>query len=96
MADVQNSTQGSAQDPAQTANTKSPLAGITRNKVIAVVAAVLVVVYGVSPVDLVNDLVPILGYIDDIAVAIAGIATIANLLSQRKQAKMVGRETIQG
>ena len=55
-----------------------------RNKIISVVVAVLVVVYGVSPADLVSDLIPIMGYIDDIAVAIAGIASIVNLLNARK------------
>src|SRR6266849_5500587 len=46
----------------------------------AKVVAVCVAVYALSPIDLIPDFVPVLGYLDDVIIVPAGIALVIRLI----------------
>jgi uncharacterized membrane protein YkvA (DUF1232 family) len=53
-----------------------------RTPVIAKVIAALVVAYALSPIDLIPDFIPVLGYLDDLIIVPLGIALCLKLIPQ--------------
>ena len=64
-----------------------------RTPVVARVLALLVAAYALSPIDLIPDFIPVLGYLDDIVLVPLGLALVIRLLpddvlaSAREQAQ---------
>jgi uncharacterized membrane protein YkvA (DUF1232 family) len=58
---------------------------------IARVVALLVVGYAVSPIDLVPDFIPVLGYLDDLIIVPAGVALALKLIPPQVMADARGK-----
>lgn len=52
----------------------------------AAIPIVLSLLYGVMPLDLIPDLIPLLGWSDDVAVMMTGVAIAVKMLLRRRQA----------
>lgn len=53
--------------------------GSTARTVVMICIVILVFLYLVSPIDLIPDIIPILGWIDDLVVLFIGIGLILNM-----------------
>ena len=58
----------------ETENQPGPSSGL--KKVIAVLAEILCVLYAASPVDLAPDVIPVVGWMDDLMINIAGLLNL--------------------
>ena len=61
----------------------------------AKVLAVLVSAYAFSPVDLIPDFVPVLGYLDDLIIVPAGIALVIRLIPEKVMFDARARASVQ-
>ena len=62
----------------------SPQKKWSASKIIKIISAVLALIYIISPIDFMPDLVPVIGWLDDI---LAGIGMVISLVSAFKSGK---------
>lgn len=58
-------------------------------KAVPVIILVVAVLYGVSPVDLIPDVVPVVGLADDAALIIAAITVVIKMLTGARQPRNI-------
>jgi uncharacterized membrane protein YkvA (DUF1232 family) len=58
---------------------------------LAKVLALLVAAYALSPIDLIPDFIPVLGYLDDLIIVPAGIALVLRMIPEEIMARARGK-----
>jgi uncharacterized membrane protein YkvA (DUF1232 family) len=62
-----------------------------RTPLLARVLALLVAAYALSPIDLIPDFIPVLGYLDDLIIVPAGIAMVLRMVPEEVMVRARGK-----